>query len=292
MLQTLKVFLLRKFYRLASSYAWKGRTEDKPYSTFHASGPNGPIALRTYPNDSGADKPLMVYFHGGGWVIGDLDTHHPICQRLCDECGCTLIAVDYRLAPEHPFPAAQDDALAATTWIAEHSAELGPSNGEIILAGDSAGGHLAIATALELPGALSPRLVGKIAIYPVTDHYTVDRVSYVEKGKGYALSKNLMVWFWDTYLAGNQNPPGRAFPLRSTNLTKLPPSMVITAEHDPLRDEGKAYAEALQAAGVEVAYSNYPDAQHGFAGGQGPTEECESLVREISQWVNNTSPTQ
>ncbi|MFK8049913.1 MAG: alpha/beta hydrolase [Halioglobus sp.] len=288
MLQTLKVFLLRKFYRLASAYAWKGHTQDKPYSTFHASGPNGPIALRAYLQDSGADKPMIIYFHGGGWVIGDLDTHHPICQRLSDECGCTLIAVDYRLAPEHPFPAAQDDALAATTWIAEHCGELGPSNGEIILAGDSAGGHLAIATAVELPEDVSAGVVGKIAIYPVTDHYTIDRVSYVEKGKGYALSKNLMVWFWDTYLAGNENPSDRAFPLRSTNLSKLPRSMVITAEHDPLRDEGKAYAEALQAAGVDVAYSNYPNAQHGFAGGQGPIEDCESLLGEISQWVNGS----
>lgn len=289
MLQTLKVFLLRKFYRFASTHVWKGHTKDKPYSTLQASGPDGPIAVRAYPQDSGADKPLIVYFHGGGWVIGDLDTHHPICQRLSDECGCTLISVDYRLAPEHPFPAAQDDALAATQWIAQHSGELGPSNGEIILAGDSAGGHLAIVTALELPESLRPSVVGNIAIYPVTDHYSDEKASYSEKGKGYALSKNLMVWFWDIYMAGDTKPPDRALPLRSQSLSKLPRSMVITAEHDPLRDEGKAYAEALQVAGVEVAYSHYPDAQHGFAGGQGPIADCELLVTEINHWITKPS---
>lgn len=286
MLQTLKVFLLRKIYRLASAYAWKGHTKDTPYSTLQASGPNGPIAVRAYPQDMGAEKPLIVYFHGGGWVVGDLDTHHPICRRLSDECGCTLVSVDYRLAPEHPYPAAQDDALAATQWIAQHSGELGPSNGEIILAGDSAGGHLAIATALELPEALHRRMVGNIAIYPVADHYSQARDSYTEKGTGYALSKNLMVWFWDTYMAGTKNIPDRASPIRSSNLSKQPRSMVITAENDPLRDEGKAYAEALQAAGVDVTYSHYPNAQHGFAGGQGPIEDCETLVAEINQWIN------
>ncbi|MEH6569386.1 MAG: alpha/beta hydrolase [Halioglobus sp.] len=285
MLNTLMATLLRWYYRYTNAKVWKGHTSTSPYSTLQASTAAGQIALRMYAAASGADKPLVVYFHGGGWVIGDLDTHHPFCQKLNEKTGCTVISVDYRLAPKHPFPAAQDDAMAATQWIAQHIAELGPSNGQIVLAGDSAGAHLAITTCLEAPGLVRDKIVGKIAIYPVTDHYTIPRSSYEEKGKGYALTSSLMQWFWDCYLGSKDKLPQRALPLRSDNIHTLPPTLVVTAENDPLRDEGTAYADKLAAANIALLYRHYPNAEHGFACGQGPNADFLSLMDEIDSWI-------
>ena len=198
------------------------------------------------------------------------------------------MSVDYRLAPEHPCPAAHNDALTASQWIAQRLSELGPNNGSFILAGDSAGANLATCTAL----ALSPRerelLAGEIIIYPVTDHYSNPYPSYEEKAKGYALSSDLMRWFWDTYLGfkgSNGSVPVITTPIHSPNLASLPPTLLITAEHDPLRDEGRAYADKLRAQGVAVHDSHYKDAAHGFASSAGASPDFHQLMDEIGNWI-------
>jgi acetyl esterase len=295
MLNKLKVFVLRLLYRFMSARSWQKEDLHLPHSVLHMTTDQGSLALRMYAGESGKDKPLIIFLHGGGWVIGDLDTHHPFCQSLCLKTGCTIVAVDYRLAPEHPCPAAHDDALAATRWIMERMDQLGPNNGTLILAGDSAGANLATCTCLTLDPAERKLLAGEIVIYPVTDHYTnphQDYPSYRDKAKGYSLTSTMMRWFWDTYLGNatpNSMPPPMTTPIHARNLSDLPATLLVTAEHDPLRDEGKAYAEQLSAAGVLVQYSHYDNDEHGFAATAGASPAFKQLMNEISAWVDNLS---
>ena len=188
-------------------------------------GPGGPLHARMYRGNSSADKPLIVYFHGGGWVIGDLLSHHPFCQTLSQKSGCTVISVDYRLAPEHPFPAAPDDCLAATRWVADHIGDFGPSNGRLVLAGDSAGANLATCTCLELDPGTRALVAGEIVKYPVVDHYSSLHPSYIERGSGQLLTSKVMRWFWDTYLAGlaaDSVAARRAMPLHAHQSGRAP----------------------------------------------------------------------
>ena len=288
-LQTLKVWGLRKYYRHASAQGWKGHIEDAPYSSLQISGAAGAISARMYANSKGADKPLIVYFHGGGWVIGDLDTHHAYCQALSSRSGCTVIAVDYRLAPEHPFPAAADDSLAATQWLAEHVEGLGPSNGKLVIAGDSAGANLSLGTCLELDALTRAKVVGVIAKYTVVDHYNANPPSYTERARGQALTRHLMIWFWDTYLGACRadDPQAlRAMPLHAENLASLPPTFLITAEYDPLRDEGMAFSEKLREAGIAIQYRHFDSAAHGFACSEGPNENFNIYMDELLAWLD------
>ncbi|MFT6368337.1 MAG: acetyl esterase [Bacteroidia bacterium] len=293
MLNKLKVFVLRLLYRFISARSWQKEGLDLPHSVLHMTTDQGSLALRMYAGGGGANKPLIIFLHGGGWVIGDLDTHHPFCQSLCLKTGCTIVAVDYRLAPEHPCPAAHDDALAATRWIMERMDQLGPNNGTLILAGDSAGANLATCTCLTLDPAERKLLAGEIVIYPVTDHYSntfQDYPSYRDKAKGYSLTSSMMRWFWDIYLGNatpNGEPPPMSTPIHARNLSDLPATLLITAENDPLRDEGKAYAEQLSAAGVRVQYSHYDNEEHGFAATAGVSPAFNQLMDEVSAWVND-----
>ena len=288
MLNKIKVFLLRWIYRLMSAWAWRGWKSNAAHSVLQIPTPAGPIALRMYANERGADKPLIVYFHGGGWVIGDLVTHHPFCEVLGSQSGCTLISVDYRLAPEHPYPAAHDDCLEASRWVISKLAELGPNNGTVILAGDSAGANLATCTCLSLKAEERGKVAGEIVIYPVTNHYSSPSPSYLEKASGYALSSNLMRWFWDVYLSnGSGDYPRRTTPLQADNLASLPPTLLVTAEHDPLRDEGVAYGESLRASVVLVQHKHFEQEQHGFACSQGPTPSFKTLTIDIVNWIKN-----
>jgi acetyl esterase/lipase len=290
MLQTLKVWALRKFYRLAGPLPWRGATdlgpagEDRDIPCKRRT-----LKCRVYAADAGADKPLIVYYHGGGWVIGDLDTHDPFCRALTAATGYSVLALDYRLAPQHPFPAAQDDALAAAAWIARHPERVGvPHNGRIILAGDSAGGHLACSVCLEADQPLRTQLSGAIALYPVTDHYNAMTPSYTERGKGSVLTANMMRWFWDTYLAdidGDATAAQRAMPAKASTHQQSPPTFLVTAEFDPLRDEGIAYGDILRRAGVAVTYHHFESAEHGFACSSGPTDDHKRLLLEIKQWL-------
>ena len=228
-------------------------------------GPAGPIPVRIYtPAAGAAPRPALVYFHGGGWVIGDLETTDGICRAVANRAECVVVSVDYRLAPEHKFPVPFEDCYAALTWVAEHAAEIGVDGSRLAIGGDSAGGNLSAAAALRARDEGGPALRLQLLVYPVTDH-SYDTVSYKENGEGYLLTKDMMVWFWDHYL--NNSTEGDnpwASPLRARDLSGLPPARVFTAEFDPLRDEGEAFAARLAAAGVPVTHTRYDGQIHAF----------------------------
>jgi len=231
-----------------------------------APGPAGDIALRVYTPAGPTPQPVVVFYHGGGWVIGSIDSHDATARALANRSGCTVVSVEYRLAPEHKFPAAAEDSYAATVWVAEHAAECGGDPTRLAVAGDSAGGNLAAVVALLARERGGPRIAFQLLVYPVTD-CNYDTGSYTANAEGYFLTKASMVWFWDHYLssaADAANPV--ASPLRAESLAGLPPALVITAEFDPLRDEGEAYAKRLEAAGVPVVCTRYDGVIHGFFG--------------------------
>lgn len=226
-------------------------------------GPAGDLAARVYRPDAEGARPTVVLFHGGGWVIGDLDTHDNMARSICRDCEAVVVSVDYRLAPEAPFPAAVEDALAATRWVASRLADLG-GDGRLAVAGDSAGGNLAAVVAQQLRDAGGPALTAQLLVYPAVD-VTGDYASRWENAEGYFLDLPTMAWFMDHYAADaalHEDP--RISPLRHTDLSGLPPAVVVTAEYDPLRDEGEAYAEALVAAGVPVEVRRFDGMIHGF----------------------------
>ena len=290
MMQAIKVWGFRKYYRFISARGWKGHLDSPLYNALEIPGPAGPIHARMFSDHSREDAPLIVYFHGGGWVIGDLDTHTPFCHMLHKRSGCNVIAVDYRLAPEHPFPACPDDCLAATRWIAEHAGDYGASDHRIVVAGDSAGGNLASVVCLDADPALREKIAGAVVIYPVTEHYDAGYPSYVERATGQTLTADFMRWFWDTYLAGNRPAAGseaRAYPALSTNLAQLPPTFLVTAEYDPLRDEGIAFSNKLREAGVRLQYRHFDTAAHGFACSEGPNDNFSALMDDLVTWLEN-----
>jgi acetyl esterase len=224
----------------------------------------GRIALRAYTPAGTGPFPVLVFFHGGGWVIGDLDTHDGICRALANHAGCLVASVDYRLAPEHRYPTAAEDAYAATRWVAANAARLGGDARRLAVGGDSAGGNLATVTALMARDRGGPALALQLLIYPVT-HHAFDTASYRDCADGYLLTREAMRWFWSHYLARPED--GRqpyASPLLAPSLAGLPPALVLTAEYDPLRDEGEAYAARLREAGVSVTLTRYSGMVHGF----------------------------
>jgi acetyl esterase len=227
-------------------------------------GPAGEIPVRTYRQGGDEPKPVIVYYHGGGWVIGSLDTHDGVCRALVDALDALVLSVDYRLAPEHRFPAAIDDAFAALQWVAAHAGELGGDPGRVAIAGDSAGGNIAAVVAQMARDAGGPALCFQLLIYPVTDH-EFESSSMCDNAEGYLLTRDDMRWFYGHYL----EDPGlgrhpRVSPLQATDLSGLAPACVITAEFDPLRDQGMAYADKLRAAGVPVEARVYDGMFHGF----------------------------
>ena len=227
-------------------------------------GPAGPVPLRFYRGPDTQDAlPLLVFFHGGGWTIGDLDTHDIICRTLANNARCAVLAVDYRMGPEHRFPAAVDDSIAATRWAAGHAGELGIDAARIAVGGDSAGGNLAAVVAISLRDAGGPALVHQALIYPATDQRQ-DSASHKKFAEGYLLTRDALVWFRDNYLAPADYDDWRASPVRAADLSRLPPAHIITAGFDPLMDEGHAYADALSAAGVAVQYECFEGMAHGF----------------------------
>jgi acetyl esterase len=227
-------------------------------------GPRGDIPLRLYWPATATARGAAVFFHGGGWVLGDLATHDHLCRELANAAGCLVAAVDYRLAPEHKFPAAPEDALAATSWIQASAATLGIDARHVAVIGDSAGGNLAAVVSVMCRdrGELLPAL--QVLIYPITD-YNVETASYRAYAQGYMLSRDAMRWFWRQYLArDDEGYHPYASPLRAESLAGLPRALVITAECDPLCDEGEAYAQRLKAAGVPTRLIRYDGMIHGF----------------------------
>jgi acetyl esterase len=216
------------------------------------------------PRENGV-LPLLVFFHGGGFVVGDLESYDEMCRGLALAGDCAVLAVHYRLAPEHKFPAATDDALGAARWAARHANELGIDPARIAVGGDSAGGNLAAVTALRARGDEQLRLIGQLLIYPVTASHTPPTRSYIENGEGYLLTRDIMKFFIEQYLpdeAASRHPHFSV--LSAPDLAALPAAYVVTAQYDPLRDEGEAYAERLRAAGVAVELVHYDGAIHGF----------------------------
>ncbi|WP_295855031.1 alpha/beta hydrolase [Tardiphaga sp.] len=230
-------------------------------------GPAGAIPVRIYTpkllRQADGMAPALLFFHGGGWVIGDLDSHDVVCRTLAVQGEMIVISVDYRLAPEHKFPAAIDDALAATQWIADNAIQLNIDASRISVGGDSAGGNLAAIVAIEARER-GLKLRGQLLIYPATD-FRMNHPSHREPETDCLLSHTVMRWFRDHYLndAGDIDN-WRASPARAEDLSGLPPAFVLTAGADPLRDEGNEYARRLSEAGVEVAYQTYPGQFHGF----------------------------
>jgi acetyl esterase len=229
-------------------------------------GSRGDIPVRLYTPFGIGPFPLTVYFHGGGFVVGNLDTHDGVCRHLCLNSNSIVMSVDYRLAPEHKFPAAPDDCLAATRWSAEHAGEIGADARRIALAGDSAGGNLVAVVAQRIRDEGGPKLCGQLMNCPWVD-YDMTTPSYRENAEGYFLTLETMRWFTDHYIARaeDKNHPGAA-PLKAKDLSRLPPAYVLTAQYDPLRDEGEAYADKLAGAGVPVVKKRYSNMIHAFPG--------------------------
>ena len=226
-------------------------------------GAAGPRKARIYRPEGTGPFPTVAFFHGGGWVIGDLDTHDNMCRDICRGAQAVVVAVDYRLAPEHPFPAGIEDAVAAAKWVVAHARELG-GNDTVGVAGDSAGGNFSAVVAQQLRDAGIP-LAAQFLIYPAVDHATATYPSITQNAKGYFLETETMVWFYQHYVGGFDNAMDvRLAPLQNANLAGLPPAVVVTAEFDPLRDGGEAYANALRSAGGQADYIAGPGMIHGF----------------------------
>jgi len=256
----------RRLYKEARAFLSPPVPEVGAVRDLAAGGPAGPIPLRLYRGlgtAMDASLPLLVYFHGGGWTIGDLDTHDSVCRTLANNARCAVVAVDYRMGPEHKFPAAVDDCIAATRWVAGQAAALGIDVARIAVGGDSAGGNLATVVAITLRDAGGPPLAFQALVYPATDQ-RMDTASHARLGEGYLLTRNNMLWFRDNYLVPADYDDWRASPIRAADLACLPPAHIITAGFDPLVDEGRAYSDRLVAAGVPVLYECFEGMAHGF----------------------------
>lgn len=249
-------------------------------------GPGGDIPVRLYGPDLAEPQPVLIWYHGGGWVIGDLETHDALCRDLANAIGCLVLSVDYRLAPEHRFPAAVDDACAALEWIAAHAGEFGGDPARLAVGGDSAGGQLAAVSAI---AARDRRidLVFQLLVYPAVE-YEFERPSMIDNAKGYLLTTEDMRWFYGHYL--NQPSEGddwRVTVTRAESLAGLPPAFVATAEFDPLRDQGVAYADALAAAGNTVTATTYEGMFHGFFSMGAMVDRAKVAVDDAAELVRD-----
>ena len=245
-------------------------------------GPDSLVPVRIYTPPGRGPFPALVWFHGGGWVVGDLESADASARHLTVGAGCVVVSVDYRLAPEAKFPGPAEDCYAATLWVAEHAAEIGVSANNLAVGGDSAGGNLAAAVCLMVKDRGGPPLGMQLLVYPVTDR-EFQTGSYVDNAEGYQLTRETMVWYWNQYLA-NDADAGNAYaaPLQAQDLRGLPSAVVITAEYDPLRDEGEAYAHRLEAAGVPTTRTRYPGMIHGFFGMSGAVDRGKEAIAQAS----------
>ena len=287
--ETLTPSEAREYYLQARLVTNPDPPELKSVEPLSIPSPHGSIPARIY-----APKTLkqtdglaggLVFFHGGGWVIGDLDSHDVACRKLALEGQLIVISVDYRRAPEHKFPAAVDDAIAATAWIAAHAGELGIDAGRLLVGGDSAGGNLAAVVALAARDGNGPSISGQVLIYPATD-FAMTHASHREPETSILLTHSVIRWFRDHYLNGEADVGDwRASPARASTLAGLPPAYVLTAGADPLRDEGDEYARRLKEAGVAVTYRTFPGQFHGFFTMGKLLQQANVAVGEIGVWL-------
>lgn len=266
------------------------RTSDEPIAGTEdrtVPGPAGPLAIRLYRPEGDGALPVVVFFHGGGWVVGSIETHDALCRSLASRSGCAVVSVEYRLSPEARFPEPLGDAYAATAWVAANGGELGVDPGHLAVAGDSAGGNLAAAVCLLARERGGPSIDFQLLVYPALDH-RFGHQSCVDNADGYFLTMDAMRWFSGHYLGDpDRAADPYASPLLAGDLRGLPAAHVITAEYDPLRDEGEAYAQALADADVPVTVHRYDGMVHGFVSmfglldqGDAGLDECAAAVRE------------
>jgi acetyl esterase len=250
----------------------------------NATGPHGDIPLRLYRGvaaKAGDRQPALLFFHGGGWVFGDLETHDNLCRALANSAGCAVISVDYRLAPEHKFPAAVDDCWAALQWTVRNADALSLDKARFAVAGDSAGGNLATVVALMARQNGGPQLAQQILLYPVTDLEMTSN-SYRELGSSYNLTAASMRWFRNHYLGTSADiSDWRASPILAKDVSKLPPTFIAVAGCDPLRDEGVAFGELLERNGVAVTLKKFPGQMHGFASMSGFLRAADEVIADI-----------
>lgn len=252
-------------------------------------GPDGEIPVRIYTPSGEGPFPVVVFYHGGGWVIGTLETVDRPCRALANAAGAVVVSVDYRLAPEHRYPAAFDDCYAATVWVAEHAAELNIDPARLCVAGDSAGGNLAAAVALAARDRTGPAIAAQLLAYPVVD-FDFTTPSYEDNKEGYLLTRGAMQWFWAHYLGAREiGADPYLCPGRAADLSGLPPAYVATCELDPLRDEGEAYARRLTAAGVPVVAQRFDGMIHGFLWTLGATPVGATVITDLAAAVGRTS---
>ena len=250
-------------------------------------GPDGDVAVRIYTPEGDGPFPILAWYHGGGWVVGDLESADSSARNLCVGGRCVVVSVDYRLAPETKFPGPAEDCWAATTWAVDHASSINGDPTRLAVGGDSAGGNLAAAMSLMAADRGGPKIALQLLVYPVTDA-NCNTVSYGENAEGYSLTKTTMQWYWDQYLSGKEDVANAyAVPLKAKSLAGQPPALVITAEFDPLRDEGEAYAERLQEAGVEATATRYDGMIHGFFGMGAVVDKGQQAVDEASAALRN-----
>jgi len=244
-------------------------------------GPAGELGVRVYTPEGSPPFPIVVWFHGGGWVVGTLDTYDPLCRALAAATPAVVVSVDYRLAPEHRWPAAVEDAYAATLWASRNAAELGGAQHRLAVAGDSAGGNLAAVVALGARDRGGPAVAFQLLVYPVLD-VAGDTGSWREFAAGFHLTAAGMRWYWDHYLGGADGSAPDASPARAAFLGGLPPALVIGASHDILRDEGEAYAARLTDAGVAATATRVPGAVHGFLRWRSVTPAADQALQQAA----------
>jgi len=251
-----------------------------------APSPAGPIPLRVYkPAAATGTAAALIYIHGGGFVIGNIDSHDVLCRTLANDAGIIVVSIEYRLAPEHKFPAAVDDSIAATRWIADNASTFGIDPNRIFIGGDSAGGNLSAVVAIHARDSGGPKLAGQVLIYPATD-FSMSHPSHLDPDTGALLTRSLIGWFRTQYLNGNGDiDDWRASPLRIKDFKGLPPAYVMTCGADPLHDEGAEYAERLKDAGIDVAYSHFPGQFHGFITMGKILPEANVAAREVAAWL-------
>jgi acetyl esterase len=257
---------------------------------FDIVGPEGPVPVRVYVPTGAGPFPALIYFHGGGWVLGDTDLLDPTCRAVTNQAECVVISVDYRLAPEDPFPAGLIDCYASVEWVSENAVDLNINPDKIAIGGDSAGGNLAASVTHMTRDRNGPELAHQVLVYPVTD-YSFSTDSWETNGEGGILTKELMKWFWSHYL---EYPLHRKNPyvsvLRSQDFSGLPPATILTGGFDPLRDEGIAYADRLEQSGVSVNHINYEDIPHGIIQllVDPDLQRARDMVRDICHDLNTS----
>jgi acetyl esterase len=286
--ETLTAPEAREFYMAARFVSNPDPPELQSVEPLSIPAPYGAIPARIYTpkklRKTSGLAPCLVFFHGGGWVIGNLDTHDVVCRKLAEEGELIVISVDYRLAPEHKFPAAVDDSIIATKWIAANGAELGIDPSRLIVGGDSAGGNLAAVVSLTARDEGGPDIAGQLLIYPSTD-MSRKHASHKEAETSILLTHSVIVWFLNHYLGDADIADWRASPARAKSLASLPPAYVLTVGGDPLRDEGDEYAARLKEAGVRVTYRHFAGQFHGFFTMGKLLNQANVAVGEIATWL-------